>query len=300
MGVRAFVKTALALGYKHRATIETAVGIGLIAFGTGKIISKAREACELADELSVMNNKIHVKDENNDWVDKKERNSAVMHMVGHAVKGYGKTYGLAIGAQVAGTGLVILSDVTQANQIATVSTLLASTSATLSTVKERVIADQGEEKWQEYLLGPQCTTVDVMPDGTVIQTTEPINDPSSENGFPPHCFFFDEANINWEKDARYNRDFLETHLRYLNERLWAEGFLFENDIRRDIGAPITKSGWTSGIFAEDKDGNRNYISFGLDAKNERAQAFRDGIEPTILIQLNVEDNILEQIKLPLI
>ncbi len=124
MGVKAFLKTAVALGYKHRATIETAVGIGLIAFGTGKIISKAREACELADELSVMNNKIHVKDENNDWVDKKERNSAVMHMVGHAVKGYGKTYGLAIGAQVAGTGLVILSDVTQANQIATVSTLL--------------------------------------------------------------------------------------------------------------------------------------------------------------------------------
>lgn len=300
MNVKAAFKRGLAIAYKNRALIETVAGCGLIVFGTAKIISKARDAVELADELEMMNNDIKLNDINDEWEGKKDRNEAVAHMVKHAAKGYLKIYGLGVGANIAGCGLVILSDITQSNQIAAISTLLASTSATLSSVRERVIADQGEEKWQEYLLGPQFTTVDVMPDGTVIQTTEPLDNPNAGAGLPPHCFFFDEACPNWEKDAWINRDFLENHLRYLNERLWVEGFLFENDIRRDLGIPIVKSGWTSGIFAKDKYGNRNYISFGLDAKNPAAQAFRDGANPSVLIQLNVEDNILEQIQAPLI
>lgn len=288
------------MAYKNRATIETVIGIGLVGFGTAKIISKATQAAEIAEEIHVKSNFIHKRDAADDWDSKKERSKARRDMVGFAVKEYSKCYGVGIGAELLGLGLIVVSDITQANQIATISTMLASTSATLNAVKERVIADQGEEKWQEYLLGPQFTTVDVLPDGTVVQTTEPIDNPNRAAGLPPHCFFFDEHNPNWEKSAMMNRDFLEAHQRWLNERLWAEGFLFENDIRRDLGEPIVRSGWTSGIFAQDKDGNRNYISFGLDAKNPAAQSFRDGVEPSILIQLNVEDNIIEQIQLPLI
>ena len=300
MGFKAGAKALLAVAYKNRATIATVAGMLCVATGTGIVISKATQAAEVAEELHVKSNKIKRRDAEEDWVSKQERSKARREMLGYAVKEYSRTYALGIGVELVGLGLIGWSDYTQNSQIATISTMLASTTATLSAVKERVIADQGEEKWQEYLLGPQLTTVDVMPDGTIIQTTEPIDNPNRGANLPPHCFFFDEANPNWEKDPIYNRDFLESHLRWLNERLWVEGFLFENDIRRELGEPIVKSGWTSGIFAQDKDGNRNYISFGLDAKNAAAQAFRDGIEPSILIQLNVEDNILEQIKAPLI
>lgn len=300
MNVKRVFKSLWASAYANRATIETVGGLVAIAVGTGIIISKAKEAADVSYELESMFDDIHKKDATNGWADKKERSKAVRGALIYGAKGYSKAYWLGITFELVGGTLIGISDITQAKELSATSTLLAATSATLSAVKERVIADQGEEKWQEYLLGPQFTTVDVMPDGTVIQTTNPLDNPNEEVGLPPHCFFFDEANINWEKDPRANRDFLEAHLRWLNDKLWAEGFLFENDIRRDLGAPIVKSGWTSGIFAEDAEGNRNYISFGLDAKNPRAQAFRDGIEPTILIQLNVEDNIIEQLKLPLI
>ncbi len=300
MNVKGSLKALGAIAYKNRATIETVTGMIFITVGTGYVISKAKQAVEVADNLEAISHEIRVRDANDDWDSKKERSAARKELVKEAVVGYSKTYALGLGAEALGLGLIVLSDITQAKELAALTTLAASYASTLSLVKERVIADQGEEKWQEYLLGPQFTTVDVMPDGTIIQTTEPLDNPNRGANLPPHCFFFDEISSNYEKDARLNRDFLENHLRWLNDRLWAEGFLFENDIRRDLGIPIVKSGWTSGIFAQDKDGNRNWLSFGLDAKNPRAQAFRDGIEPTILIQLNVEDNIIEQIKLPLI
>lgn len=300
MNVKGSLKALCAVAYKNRAKIETACGIGLVVIGTGVIISKAKKAVEVSDRLEEINHDICVKDANDEWGSKKERSIARKELVKEAAVGYSKTYGLGVAAVAGGITLIVISDITMNKELAAVTTLAASYASTLSLVKDRVIADQGEEKWQEYLLGPQFTTVDVMPDGTVVQTTEPVDNPNRGANLPPHCFFFDEASPNWEKDARMNRDFLETHLRWLNDKLWAEGFLFENDIRRDLGVPIVKTGWTAGIFAEDKDGNRNWLTFGLDAKNPAAQAFRDGIEPTILIQMNVEDNIIEQIKIPLI
>ncbi len=302
MNFKASLKAFGAVLWRERANIEAIVGGVLILTGTGIIISKATEAAEVTAELEVKNNWIHSMDETNGWADKKERSQAVHGLIVQAAKGYSKTYALGLGIQALGLTLEAVSQVTKSKEIASMSALAAAYATTLNAVKERVIADQGEEKWQEYLLGPQFTTVDVMPDGTIIQTTEPIEDNNTNVGLPPHCFFFDECNApdTWEPDAQMNKKFLEDHLRWLNERLWAEGFLFENDIRRDLGVPIVKSGWTAGIFATDKEGNRNWLSFGLDAKNPRAQAFRDGIEPSIVIQLNVEDNIIDQIRMELI
>lgn len=302
MNVKRAIKTFGAQCYKNRSTIETVAGMIAIAFGTGYIISKAKEAAEVSYELEEKFKEIHKKDATDAWVDKKERSAAVRGAILFGAKGYSKAYWLGITFELVGGVLIAVSDITQAKELSATSALLATTSATLSAVKERVIADQGEEKWQEYLLGPQFTTVDVLPDGTIIQTTNPLENPNVNLGLPPHCVFFDECNApnDWEPDPQMNRKFLEDHQRWLNDRLWVEGFLFENDIRRDLGLPLTKSGWTSGIMAEDGDGNRQYVDLGLGAKNPAAQAFRDGIEPSILLQLNVEDNIIDQMNWHLI
>lgn len=297
MGFKSTMKTIAAVAYKNRAKIETIVGMGLVVVGTGVIVSKAKQATEIANNIEDMQRDIRKRDAVDDWCDKKERSASVRGTLKYAGVNYVKTYWLGFSCVAGGLTLIGISDITMSNEITAAWGLASAYAATLTNVKNRVVADQGEEKWQEYLLGPQFETVDVMPDGSVVQTTEPIH---QQDGFPPHCFFFDEANPNWEKDPYANRDFLENHQRWLNEKLRVEGFLFENDIRRDLGEPLVKSGWTSGIFAEDKDGNRNYLTFGLDAKNQAAQRFRDGIEPSILIQLNVEDNILDQLNLALI
>lgn len=305
MGIKNTLRVLGAKAYRNRSTIETVTGLLCFAVGTGIVMKNAKEAVRVSNELEDKFDDIRKKDATNAWVDKKERSKAVRGAVMHGVKGYTKAYWLGVTFELVGGTLVTISDITQAKELSATSALLATTSATLSAIKERVIADQGEEKWQEYLLGPQFETVDVLPDGTIVQTTNPVENPNADAGLPPHCFFFDESNLNWEKEPRMNRKFLEDHERWIDQRLEVEEFLFENDIRRDIDAPLVKTGWTSGIMKWridpiTGDKVRNHFKFGLDAKNPRAQAFRDGIEPTILLQPNVEDNIIDQLNLPLI
>lgn len=302
MTVKGMLKIAGAWVYKNRAKIETVAGMTAVAVGTGIIISKAKKATEVAHEVEDRLDDIRVKDATDDWESKSERSKARVAVLKYAAANYTKTYWLGLTCIGGGLTLIGISDITMNKEIAAVWSLASAYAATLNNVKERVIADQGEEKWQEYLFGPQMTTVETLEDGTVVQTTTSVPDHNGSLGLPPHCFIFDELNCpdSYEKDPLMNRDFLEKHLLWLNDRLWREGFLWENDIRRDLKAPLVKSGWTSGIFAVNEDGSRNFLTFGLDAKSEAAQRFRDGIEPSVMIQLNVEDNILDRLKLNLI
>ena len=286
--------------YHNRATLETVVGGSLVVLGTIKIMSKAREACEIADEIEYKQMQIRRKDANEDWTCKKDRSREQKGVLKYAAVSYTKCYGFGVGMVLGGLALEGLGFCTEANELKIMTATAASYAATLGTVKERVIADQGEAKWQEYLLGPQCETVEVKEDGTIVQKIEPVDNPNRNVNLPPHCYFFDEACPAWEKDPKMNRDFLEDHQRWLSERLWAEGFLWTNDILRDLKLPLVKSGWTSGIMAVDEHGNRNYVDLGLGAMNPSAQAFRDGIEPSIILQLNVEDNITDKVSLKLI
>ena len=66
--------------------------------------------------------------------------------------------------------------------------------------------------------------------------------------------------------------------------------------------PRIKTGYTSGILAyyidpETGDKVRNYLSFGLDIPNMETQSFRDGTNPSVTLQLNVENNIMDKLNL---
>lgn len=296
MTLKRKLKKVGAVIYKNRSNIEFVAGLILEAGGTAVIISKAERATEISWKIRDRLDAVRLADEDGIWESPKERKTEIHAIIKYAVVEYTKCYGIGVGMMIGGMLLNCVSHATDRKDIANLSVAVAGLSATFAQYRARVIEDQGEEKDQEYLLGAQFTTVDVMPDGTIIQTTEPV-----DAKFPPHTALFDECNApyHWEPDARLNRDFLESHLLWLNQKLQADGFLFENDIRRDLGLPLTKCGWTAGIFAEDKDGNKNYLDIGLNAKNQAAQRFRDGIEPSILLQFNVEDNILEQMKIDL-
>ena len=294
MNIKASLKALGATIYKNRAKIETVAGMGLVVIGTGVVISKAKKATEVAYDLEDMNDRIHQKDADDEWESKKERSKEVRSMIKYAAVEYTKTYAVGLTCVAGGLVLIGISDVTMSKELTAAWGLVSSYAATLANVKDRVIADQGEEKWQEYLLGPQMTEVEVLPDGTVVQKTVPLDNPNRSAGLPPHCILFDESNPNYEKDARHNLDLLENRLRWLNERLDKEEFLWENDICRYIDADLVACGWTAGIpkwTTDPKTGERMrlYLTFGLDAQNPAAQRFRDGIEPSFLIQLGMVD-----------
>lgn len=267
--------------YENRSNIEYFAGNAAIVVGTGMIISKAEDAVNTKHKVEGMLEDIKARDAANNWC-KGEKRKACSKMVKEAAVGYGKAYGPGIAVEVAGLVLVGISKATDRKEIASKSVALASLATQFYTYRERVRQDQGDEKDEEYLIG---LTKEEMPMLT-----------DKENGFqttdlppmPPHTFLFDETNVNWEKEGFMNRDFLETHLRWLNDRLWVEGVLFENDIRRDVGAPIDPDACEWGITAVDDNGNRQYISFGLEKNTERAKAFNNGTERSFWVTLNME------------
>lgn len=303
MNFKAGIKALGGIIYKNRAKIEFIAGGAAAAVGTAMIISKAKRASDIADDLEVKTRAIRRKDANDGWDSKKERSDARKDAVKFAVTEYTKCYGAALAVEALGFTLMGIGFGTSQKELSNMAALAASYATTLGLVKERVIADQGEEKWQEYLIGPQVTKVEVLEDGTIVQTTAPVDNPNRAANLPPHCYFY-STSLDYEKDAVMNRDRLEDNQRWLDEKLWVEGFLWENDILRYLKMPLVKSGWTAGIFAEHVDPEtgvkvRNHIDLGLGAQNPAAQRFRDGVEPDILLQLNVENNITDKLNLPL-
>lgn len=305
MSLKGKLKVLKGVLYKNRSNIEFVGGLLLEIGGVVFIVSKAKRAAEISMKISWMIKEIEINDkEENGW-QPGERNKYIRDLIAYCLREYTKCYGIGFAMEIAGWILSGISHATDRNDLANMSMAMASLSATFAQYRERVVADQGAEKDQEYLFGPQTVSVVVDKDGNVIQKTEVVEDTNKAVGLPPHCIIFDEANPNYEKDPVVNRDFLENHQRWLDQRLVAEEFLWENDIRRDIGAELVKTGWTSGIFAwkidpETGEKVRNYLDLGLEAQNPATQRFRDGIEPSVILQLNVEDNITDKINMKLI
>lgn len=270
--------------YNHRADIAFYTGTAMVAIGTGMAISKAEEAVEVKRVMKCKIEAIEMKDETDSWQDG-ERARACIDMAKHTIGGYAKVYGPAIGVEGVGIALQCVSHKSLKNQVGTLAASLATNMAAFAQYRQRVRDELGEEKDEEFYMGKPVVEVKVDEKTGEQYTTTDL--PMA----PPHTFLFDETNPNWENYGFANRDFLENHLRWLNQKLQREGVLFENDIRRDVGAPIDPESTNWGITAVDDDGNQQYISFGMEKNTERAQAFRDGAEKSFWISLNMEPDI---------
>lgn len=278
--------------YDNRANIEFVVGAGLVVAGTAMAMSKAEEAVDVKREMERQIKEIELTDEDDGWETSMERTKACLTMAKTTAVGYAKTYALPIGVEVGGLVLMGVSHATLQKQVGTLSASLASTALAFANYRERVREELGDQKDEDFLLGKNNKIVNVdVENGEEKVTVEPLD-------IPDHAFFFDEVNAPdaWEKEGFMNYDYLTNHERWLNDRLWREGVLWENDIRRDIKVPIDPKAAEWGITAVDDNGNRNYISFGINKNTERAQAFRDGTEKSFLIILdNMEPKISKKL-----
>lgn len=273
--------------YDNRSNIEFIAGTALVVAGTVVVIKQAEKAVEVKGEVERLKKNIELTDDADGWESQGERTKACFAVAKTAVFGYSKTYGVGIGMELAGLTLQGISKATDRSEISSKTMALTSIAAQFAAYRQRVREDVGEEKEEEYYIGKPAGIVQVGENGEVYEETTVV---------PDHAFLFDETNSNYEKEGTFNLDFLESHEHWINERLWAEGFLWENDIRRDVNAPIDPNAGKGdyGITAVDDEGNRNYISFGL--KSRRAQSFRDGTEKSFLVILNnMEPNITKKL-----
>lgn len=285
---------------KNNDKIEFVAGAICVGLGTASLIKSSEKIAEVKRDISERNDFIKTVDkEENGWEEAgQRRRDYVAETFKEAVVGYTKAAGPGVVLIVGGEVLQGISHVTLSHKFSAVSASLAGVSAKFADYRKAVVADQGEEKDYEYMVGPSMKTVEVKKDGTVIEKTTPINN-DNNRVYIPHSFFFDETNINHESNATANRDFLETRLAYVNQALSVKRFMTENDIRKYFDAPLTIAGQAAGVRYENPDGTTNQISIGIERNNEAAQRFRDGLEPSFLVIIQysdgspISDNILE-------
>lgn len=115
--------------------------------------------------------------------------------------------------------------------------------------------------------------------------------------YSDYARFFDDGCAGWTKDSEHNLYFLKCQQNYANERLQKRGYLFLNDVYEMLGIPKTKAGQIVGWVYDEKNPNGdNFVDFGIyNINKERARAFVNGYERTILLDFNVDGNILDLI-----
>ena len=103
---------------------------------------------------------------------------------------------------------------------------------------------------------------------------------------------FDESNKHWEDDAGQNLFFLRRRQQWLNDRLMSEGYLFLNDVYRELGFPPTQAGQYVGWL---KHGSGDgYVDFIRQDQLSRAKIdFINGYEKAIVLDFNVDGVILK-------
>ena len=129
------------------------------------------------------------------------------------------------------------------------------------------------------------------------EKTETVTKDVAEIRSSDYAKFFDESCPGWTKDAEQNKYFLLCQQNYANEMLKAQGYLFLNDVYKLIGVPATRAGQIVGwVYDEKNPVGDNYVDFNImDINSERARAFVNGYERSILLDFNVDGNILDLI-----
>jgi hypothetical protein len=151
--------------------------------------------------------------------------------------------------------------------------------------RERVKAELGEDK--ELDVRYDLKELEIQnEDGT-----KQIIKLGDTNALSPYARFFDEYSVNWQKDAEYNRLYVQCQQNYANQRLETYGHVFLNDVYDWLGIERSREGAVVGwLYNGEGDG---YIDFGMfDVSN---RDFVNGDNRSILLDFNVDGVIFDKI-----
>lgn len=182
--------------------------------------------------------------------------------------------------------------------------------ATMATVQKafdeyrgRVVRDLGPTMDEHFLYDTveQITEKEVTDDnGKTKKVKEKMQLPTKTSVY---ARFFDEGNVNFEKDGCANYRFVRGQMIYLQKKLIANGYLFLNDVYKALGFPITVAGQSAG-WIYDYNNRANTIiefnGFNIDEalNSPNVMAFMNGYERSCLIDFkNIRNDILTDIQL---
>lgn len=197
----------------------------------------------------------------------------------------GKLYAPAVIVGTASVGALTGSHITLTRRNAGLTAAYAATQKAFDEYRERVQEELGEKKEGDIRNAIQMLeVVDEKGKKTKVEFADP-------NKWSMYARFFEESNVNWQKNAELNRIFVQAQQNYCNHLLHARGHVFLNEVYDMLGLPRSKAGQVVGWVLA--NGGDNFIDFGLyEARNAD---FINGSERNIILDFNVDGSVLDHI-----
>lgn len=203
----------------------------------------------------------------------------------------------SIGCALTGHGIMKRRNVALA-------TTLAGVRSAFDEYRYRVVKELGSEKDEHFLydtVEEKVERVTVDENGNETKKKEKVTKPTK---ISVYSRFFDESNTNHNKDdGNANYRFIRAQLIYLRRKQIANGYLFLNDVYKQLGLPISIAGQSAG-WIYDFD-NPEGTLFNIKGFNEidndmylsqQVRDLRNGYETNILLDFeNIMDDILTDI-----
>lgn len=276
------------IAQKNSPTIMFAAGVtGVI----GATVLACRATLKLEEVLAKSDNQLEqVRSLNHaDYSERDRKHDEIkitMRTAGRVIKLYGPSLAVGVVSVAALTG----SHVTLTRRNAAVMAAYSALDRGFNEYRERVREEYGDEKDLQFRHGAEERTEVVVDehgdDKTLTHTIAPSDIPSI------YARFFDETSTSWNRQPEYNQVFLNVQQRYANDLLKSRGHLFLNEVYDMLGMERSKAGAVVGWVAG-KNGKDNFVDFGIYEDRERARAFVNANERSILLDFNVDGIIYD-------
>jgi len=261
-------------------TLMFGAGVGLVATGT---ILACRATLKVSPVLDDMKEDVEGVKRDLGETEGYQKDLAYAYVKG--VAHIGRLYALPIGVTALGISSLTGAHVTLTRRNTALTAAYAASTRALEEYRARVLDTIGEEKERNLAHGAVIQAVE-NEDGT--KTKAALADPSKVSIYAK---FFDEYNVNWEKNAELNRLFVTCQQNYCNMVLQSKGHIFLNEVYDMLGLSRTQAGQIVG-WVYDGEGD-NFVDFGiLDIGRED---FVNGQERSILLDFNVDGIVYDQL-----
>lgn len=271
-------------------------GLGVAGSVTGTVLA-CKATLKLPDKLDEIKKDVEeLKDLKRDldngttvtYTDEKY-NKDMLFVYTKSIWSIAQLYGPAVIVSASSIALLTKSHNIQKNRNNVLMASYATLQEAYNQYRERVRDELGEERELDFFHGAKTEVVkNELNEKVEVKVFDPTK-------LPPFSVIFDDYSPYWEKDAEYNRMFLEGRRAHLNNVLKSRGHVFLNDVYDELGLMRTKEGAIMGWLKDggpDEEG-AGYIDFGVFAAYNAK--FIKGHERSVLLTFNPDGVIFDKI-----
>ena len=284
---------------------EILVGLGIIGGVTATVLA-CKATIKAQDILAEAKSNIDAVHEASDLAEAKkadytdeDRKRDLTTAYIQAGLGLAKIYALPVALGVASIASIVVSHGVMRNRVATLVTAYGTLDTAFRNYRKHIQETFGVDKELEAFHDVKKEKGENKDIEGVSLATPKHDDTVKVDGYSVYARCFDEYNPNWKDNNEYNLDFLRGTQRYLQACLERDGYLFLNDVYRELGFEATRAGQLVGWIynPEGNPSGDNCVSFGL-YNPEHGSALGDfinGNSNVVFLDFNVDGVILDRI-----